>query len=134
MADLLLVEDNPADVRLFHEAVREHGGTVRVEVASNGEDALRRIRSRQPDLIVLDLNLPRVTGYEVLEHVKTDPKLRHIPVIVFTTSESETDVFRAYDLHANCYLRKPADLDGYMRAIHAFESFWLDVVRLPQAW
>ena len=137
-AVILLVEDNPADVRLFEEALRRHGAEVRLRVVRDGEEALRAIHGDPPfdhepppDLVVLDLNLPKTNGHEVLRHVKSDEALRHIPVIVLTTSGNAEDIAQAYDLHANCYIRKPVDLDGYMRAVHACESFWLQVVRLP---
>ncbi len=137
-ADVLLVEDNPADVRLFREALRQHGPLVRLAVVDNGEDALRYVRgeppfsgSTRPDLIILDLNLPRRDGREVLAYLKSDPDLLRIPVVVLTTSDAEVDVLRAYDLHANCYIRKPVDFDEFVRAVQACESFWLEVVRLP---
>jgi chemotaxis family two-component system response regulator Rcp1 len=135
---VLLVEDNPADVRLFQEALREHGADVNLHVVDNGEDAVRYVRrqgeyqaAELPKLIILDLNLPRKDGREVLRDLKSDPELRRIPVVVLTTSGAETDVLRAYDLHANCYVRKPADLDDFIGAVRACEVFWLEIVRLP---
>lgn len=137
-AELLLVEDNPADVRLFREALRDLNAEVHLNVIDNGEDAIRFLRRQasfedapKPDLIVLDLNLPRKDGREVLADIKEDPTLRRIPVVILTTSNSESDVRRAYDLHANCYVRKPVDLDAFMHAVRACETFWLNVVRLP---
>jgi two-component system, chemotaxis family, response regulator Rcp1 len=138
-AEVLLVEDNPADVRLFREALRDRKAELDLHVVDNGEDALRFLRREgpfhsapKPDLIVLDLNLPRKDGREVLAEVKQDPGLRRIPVVVLTTSNAESDVTRAYDLHANCYLRKPSDLDEFISAVRACESFWLNIVRLPE--
>lgn len=135
---VLLVEDNPGDVRLFKEALVEHGAELTLNVVDNGEDALRYVRresphsdSVRPDLIILDLNLPKKDGREVLAELKRDEDLRRIPVIVLTTSDAEADVLKAYDLHANCYVRKPVDLDQFMDAVQACENFWLSVVRLP---
>jgi CheY-like chemotaxis protein len=135
---VLLVEDNPADVRLFKEALYEHRSSINLSVVDNGEDALRFVRREgqfsgrpRPDLIILDLNLPRKDGREVLADLKADPNLRRIPVIILTTSDAENDVLKAYDLHANCYVRKPVDLEDFMRAVQACEAFWLNIVRLP---
>jgi two-component system, chemotaxis family, response regulator Rcp1 len=136
---ILLVEDNPGDVRLMREALTHNGGSNnKLLVVEDGEQALRFLRrtepyadSVRPDLIFLDLNLPRKDGREVLAEIKVDPSLRRIPVIVLTTSEAERDVHRAYDLHANCYVRKPTDLDEYLEVIRACENFWLRIVRLP---
>src|SRR5947208_3024002 len=134
--EVLLVEDNPADVRLFREALREHGSDVNLSVVTNGEDAIRFIHrqagyesAKTPALIILDLNLPKKDGRQVLKHLKNDPELRRIPVVVLTTSDAEADVMRAYDLHANCYVRKPSDLDEFLRTVRACEVFWLEVVR-----
>jgi chemotaxis family two-component system response regulator Rcp1 len=135
---ILLVEDNPADARLFLEALREHGAHHELNVVANGEDALRYLRgqapfegSYRPDLVVLDLNLPKKDGREVLAEIKQDPELKRIPVIVMTTSDSELDVMNAYDLHANCYVKKPVDLEEFIGAVRACENFWAGVVRLP---
>ena len=134
---ILLVEDNPGDVRLMREALSPKGST-KLLVVEDGEQAIRFLRranpyadSPRPDLIFLDLNLPRKDGREVLAEIKADTSLRRIPVIVLTTSEADRDVHRVYDLHANCYVRKPTDLDDYLSVIRACENFWLNVVRLP---
>jgi chemotaxis family two-component system response regulator Rcp1 len=135
---VLLVEDNPADVRLFKEALFEHQSDIQLNVVDNGEDALRFVRRQapfedcpRPELIILDLNLPKKDGREVLAELKQDPFLRRIPVVVLTTSDAETDVVHAYDLHANCYVKKPVDLEDFMQAVQACEAFWLNIVRLP---
>ena len=135
---ILVVEDNPGDVRLMREALSGCSDHCRLITVPDGEQAIRFLRrvepfedAARPDLIFLDLNLPRKDGREVLGEIKSDPALRRIPVIVLTTSEADRDVHRAYDLHANCYLRKPTDLDEYLAVIRACENFWLHFVRLP---
>jgi two-component system, chemotaxis family, response regulator Rcp1 len=137
-AQILLVEDNPGDVRLMREALKMQAAETRLAVAEDGEQAVRFLRrldpfhdAPRPDLIFLDLNLPRRDGREVLAEIKNDQLLRRIPVIVLTTSEAERDVQRMYDLHANCYIRKPPDLDRYLEVIRMCEKFWLEIVRLP---
>jgi chemotaxis family two-component system response regulator Rcp1 len=136
--NILLVEDNPGDVRLMKEALLYGQPQKELHVVDNGEEALHFLRRQgrfgsasTPDLIFLDLNLPKKDGREVLSEIKGDDALRRIPVIVLTTSEAERDVHKAYDLHANCYVRKPGDLDRFMTVIRACESFWFTVVRLP---
>ncbi len=136
--EILLVEDNPGDVFLTQEALREGQFPHRLSVAEDGEQALRFLRREgayknapQPDLIFMDLNLPKKDGREVLAEVKNDPALRHIPVIVLTMSEADQDVARAYKLHANCYLTKPIQMDDFLNMIRSVEDFWLRVVRLP---
>ena len=136
---VLLVEDNPGDVRLMREALRAGNSTRKLDAVEDGEEALAYLRRRhpytdapRPDLIFLDLNLPRKDGREVLSEIKQDDKLRRIPVVVLTTSEAERDISRVYELHANCYVKKPTDLDEYMEVIRACENFWLHVVRLPR--
>jgi two-component system, chemotaxis family, response regulator Rcp1 len=136
---VLLVEDNPGDVRLMREALRSGNSTRKLDAVEDGEEALAYLRRRhpytdapRPDLIFLDLNLPRKDGREVLSEIKQDDKLRRIPVVVLTTSEAERDISRVYELHANCYVKKPTDLDEYMEVIRACENFWLHVVRLPR--
>ncbi|MGH9627809.1 MAG: response regulator [Bryobacteraceae bacterium] len=135
---ILLVEDNPGDVRLMREALGEGEVENELSVVENGEEALaflhrkgRFDRAPRPDLIFLDLNLPKKDGREVLAEVKQDESLRRIPVVVLTTSEAERDVVKAYDLHANCYVKKPVDLDKFLSVVRACESFWLKTVRLP---
>ena len=135
---ILLVEDNPGDVRLIREAFREANLAYEVDVAEDGVIALEALRGNgngsarpRPDMILLDLNLPRKDGREVLAEVKADPVLRSIPVIVLTTSEAEQDVAGAYDLQANCYVTKPIDFSRFMSVIGSIESFWLQTVKLP---
>ncbi len=135
---VLLVEDNPGDVYLIREAFREGKIQNELIVAEDGEQAMDALRARgkydgidAPDLVLLDLNLPKKDGREVLEEVKNDPELRDIPVIVLTTSDAEQDVWRAYELHCNCYLTKPLEMDEFLRKIRAMEQFWLTIVRLP---
>ncbi len=137
-ADILLVEDNPGDVLLTREAFREGGYSPRLSVVEDGEEALRFLRRQEsfrnaprPDLILLDLNLPRKDGRELLADVKQDPELHHIPIIVLTTSSAEQDILQAYNLHANCYLTKPLDMESFLSKVRAVEEFWLRVVRLP---
>ena len=136
---VLLVEDNPGDVRLMREALRNGRGGKNMDAVENGEEALAYLRREppfteapKPDLIFLDLNLPKKDGREVLLEIKQDESLRRIPVVVLTTSEAERDILRAYDLHANCYVKKPTELDEYMEVIRACENFWLHIVRLPR--
>jgi CheY-like chemotaxis protein len=138
LATILLIEDNPGDVRLMREALRSNGTSKSLSVVEDGEQALSFLNrsgafhnAPRPDLIFLDLNLPRKDGREVLAEIKNNQDLRRIPVIVLTTSESDNDIKKAYELHANCYVKKPTDLDEYLSVIQACESFWLHVVRLP---
>lgn len=135
---ILLVEDNPGDMRLTVEALKE--GKVRNEMswAKDGVEALDFLYRRgnfadvdAPDLILLDLNLPKKNGREVLEEIKNDPKLKAIPVVVLTTSRAEEDILRSYELHANCYIIKPVDLDKFMAVIKAIDHFWLSIVTRP---
>ena len=136
--EILLVEDNLADVRLIMEALAEGKITSHLTVAEDGVHALEFLRgilpARKPahfDLILLDLNLPRKNGREVLVELKHDPKLQHIPVIVLTSSEAEEDIRAAYAAHANCYVTKPVGLERLMQVIRSIEDFWLTVARLP---
>ncbi|HKI55801.1 MAG TPA: response regulator [Trueperaceae bacterium] len=138
--DILLVEDSPGDVRLTREALAEGKLKNRLHVAEDGEQALAFLRrdggyaeAPRPDLILLDLNLPRVDGREVLAQIKADHDLKRIPVVVLTTSSADEDVLRVYDLAANCYITKPVDLDQFMRVVRSIEEFWLTVVRLPRS-
>lgn len=135
---ILLVEDNPADVRLTREAFREGKIQNTLHVVQDGVEALAFLRRQgahaeasRPDLILLDLNLPRKDGREVLADIKDDPLLRRIPVVILTTSRSEADVLRTYDLHANCYVTKPVDLEQFFDVIRSVETFWLVAVTLP---
>ena len=136
--EILLVEDNPADVRLTQEALKEAKVVNRLSVVMDGEEAMaflrregRHAEAPRPDLILLDLNLPRKDGREVLAEVKADERLRRIPVVILTTSKSEEDVLRSYDLHANCFISKPVGLEQFLRVVESIEDFWLSVVRLP---
>lgn len=136
--EILLVEDNPGDVFLTQEAFREGEFEHRLSVAEDGEQAMHFLRREgiyrnapRPDLILMDLNLPKKDGRELLAEVKSDPALRHIPVIVLTMSEADQDIARAYKLHANCYLTKPIQMDDFLKMIRSVEDFWLSVVRLP---
>jgi CheY-like chemotaxis protein len=136
--ELLLVEDSEPDVRLTKEAFREAKVKNRLWVVDDGVEALDFLHRRgsyadvpRPDLILLDLNLPRKDGRQVLKEIKSDDSLKRIPVVVLTTSKSEEDVLRAYDLHANCYITKPVDFNRFMEVVKSVEDFWLTVVRLP---
>ena len=134
--EILLVEDNPGDVRLTREALRDAKMLIRLQVAGDGVEALASLRQERdaaprPDLILLDLNLPRKDGRKVLEEIKQDPGLRRIPVVILTTSQAEQDIATSYDLHANCYISKPVDLDQFMRVVRSIEDFWLTIVKLP---
>ena len=136
--ELLLVEDDPGDVLMTTEALEESKLLTSLHVVRDGEDAVAFLRQEgahadapRPDLILLDLNLPRLDGREVLAIIKADPDLRRIPVVVLTTSEAEEDVLRSYDLHANAYVTKPVDFEAFCGAIRQIDEFFLSVVRLP---
>jgi CheY-like chemotaxis protein len=136
--DILLVEDSAADVDLTLEAFKDAKIHNRMAVVEDGVEAMAYLRregshaqARRPDLILLDLNLPRKDGRQVLKEIKADPILRLIPVVILTTSKGEEDVLRAYDLHANCYVKKPVDFNRFMDVVKSIESFWLTVVTLP---
>ncbi|WP_207591980.1 response regulator [Halomontanus rarus] len=137
-AEILLVEDNPGDVRLTQEAFEEGRIENTLHVVTDGLEALDFIYQRgeyadvpHPDIVLLDLNLPRLNGDEVLEEVKSDEDHCHIPIVVLTSSKAEEDVVRSYELHANAYLTKPVDPDAFIEIIRSLEEFWLSVVRLP---
>ena len=136
--EVLLVEDDPGDVLMTQEAFQDYKIANRLSVVTNGEDAMAFLRKQgryadvaTPDLVLLDLNLPRRDGREVLREVKTDPELRRIPVVVLTTSDAEEDVLGSYDLHANAYVRKPVDFEQFVAAVRAIDDFFITVVRLP---
>jgi chemotaxis family two-component system response regulator Rcp1 len=136
---ILLVEDNPADVRLTLEALKEGKIANIMNVAHDGVEALEFLRklgkyasAPNVDLILLDLNLPRKDGREVLAEIKTDPDLKRIPVVVMTTSKAEEDILKSYNLHANCYVVKPIDFDKFIEVVKAIEDFWVSIVTLPK--
>jgi chemotaxis family two-component system response regulator Rcp1 len=136
--EILLVEDNPGDVRLTRETLKESKLLNHMSVASDGVEAMAFLRcagpyaaAARPDLILLDLNLPKKDGRQVLAEIKADEQLRRIPVVVLTTSSSEQDILQAYDLHANCYITKPVDLDQFSSVVRAIEAFWFALVKLP---
>jgi len=137
--EILLVEDNPGDVLLTQEALRDDKLKVKLSVASDGEEAMDFLLKRnahtnapRPDLILLDLNLPRKDGREVLSEIKNDPHLKSIPVVILTTSQAEEDILKAYALNANCYIQKPIDLEQFIKVVRSIESFWFTVVKLPE--
>ena len=137
--EVLLVEDSPGDVRLTREAFKDAKVHINLHVAPDGADAMSFLRREgdhanvpRPDLILLDLNLPRKDGREVLAEIKEDPALKTIPVVILTTSASEADILRSYLLHANCYITKPVDLDGFLKVVQSIDNFWLSVVKLPR--
>jgi chemotaxis family two-component system response regulator Rcp1 len=137
--EILLIEDNPGDVRLTQEALKEGKVRNRLNVVDDGAKAIEFLHQRgpyakapRPDLILLDLNLPKKDGREVLADIKTDPSLLRIPVVVLTTSQAEEDVAKAYDLHVNCYITKPIDLTRLLNVVKAIEDFWLTIVKLPK--
>ena len=137
--EILLVEDNPGDVRLTIEALQEGKVLNRLTVARDGEEAMAALRREgrfanagRPDIILLDLNLPKKDGREVLEEIKKDPNLMVIPIVVLTTSQDEQDVLKSYKLHANCYITKPVDLPQFLAVVKAIEDFWFTVVVLPK--
>ena len=136
--DILLVEDNEGDVRLIQEALRDGKLQNNLYVARDGVEAMDYLLKNgtfsnaiRPDIILLDLNLPRKDGREVLAEIKNHSDLRRIPVVILTTSDAETDIFKTYNLHANCYIVKPLDLDQFIRVVRSIESFWLTIVKLP---
>lgn len=138
LVEILLVEDNEGDVRLTREALKEGRIRNRLHVVSDGEQALAFLRREgeyddvpRPDLILLDLNLPRLDGREVLSAIKSDPALKQIPVVVLTSSRTEQDLLRAYDLHANCFITKPVEFDEFIDVVRSIEDFWLTIVVLP---
>jgi CheY-like chemotaxis protein len=136
--EILLVEDNPGDIRLTIEALKEGKVTNNLQIAKDGEEAMDLLRkkgkfadARRPDLILLDLNLPKKDGREVLEEIKSDDELKSIPVVVLTMSKAEEDILKTYRHHANCYITKPLDMNQFMMVMKQTESFWLTVVKLP---
>ncbi len=137
--NILMVEDNPGDVRLTQEALKDAALYLNMHVAKDGVEALDYLHKNgnseytsRPDLILLDLNLPRKNGFEVLEEIKSNEDLRHIPVVILTTSQSDEDILKAYGLYANCFVTKPVDLDQFLRVVEIIEDFWLTIVKLPK--
>jgi len=137
-AEVLLVEDSPGDVRLTREALKEGKVRNNLNVVPDGVEAMAYLRregpygnATRPDIVLLDLNMPRKDGREVLAEMKADDSLKRIPVVILTTSEAEQDILRTYDLHANCYLTKPVDLDQFISIVKSVEDFWLTIVKLP---
>jgi two-component system, chemotaxis family, response regulator Rcp1 len=138
--DVLLVEDSVGDVRLTREAFKDAKVHIKLHVAADGAEAMAFLKREgphadapRPDLILLDLNLPKKDGREVLKEIKESPTLGIIPVVILTTSASEADILRTYQLHANCYITKPVDLDGFLTVVKSIDSFWLSIVKLPHA-
>jgi len=137
--EVLLVEDSPGDVRLTEEAFRDANKAIHLHVASDGVEAMAFLkregvyaRAPRPELILLDLNLPKMDGREVLAHIKEDPDLKTIPTVILTTSEAEADIVKSYQLQANCYLSKPVQLDAFEALVKSINDFWLTKVKLPQ--
>ena len=137
--DILLIEDNPGDVRLTREALKEAKLAINLKVANDGLEAMKMLHQEGeyanlplPDLVLLDLNMPKMDGREVLHQIKTDENLKRIPVVVLTTSAADKDVLQAYGQHANCYITKPVELDQFMEIVKSIEDFWLTVVKLPK--
>ena len=136
--EILLVEDNAGDIRLIREALRDSKMINRLNTVRDGGAALAYLRRQgeyaqatRPDLILLDLNLPKKDGREVLAEIKNDPDLKRIPVVIVTSSKAEEDIVKSYDLHANCYIAKPVDLDKFITVVKAIENFWVSIVKLP---
>jgi CheY-like chemotaxis protein len=139
LMDILLVEDNPGDVRLTQEALKENQLHNNLHVTRNGVEAMAFLRQEgeyadapRPGLVLLDLNLPRKDGREVLAEIKSDAALKRIPVVILTTSQAEEDILKTYDLHANCYITKPVNLDQFIQVIQSIKDFWLATVELPE--
>ncbi|MFH0934865.1 MAG: response regulator [Pseudomonadota bacterium] len=137
-ADFLLVEDKPGDVRLTQEALKSHKVLNNLHVVTDGEEAMAFLRKQgkyqaapRPDIILLDLNLPKKDGREVLAEIKSDPALKTIPVVIITSSEAEQDVIKSYNLNANCYVTKPVNLDQFIKVVQSINDFWLTIVKLP---
>jgi two-component system, chemotaxis family, response regulator Rcp1 len=136
--EILLVEDSIGDIRLTREALKDAKVHVHLNVASDGVEAMAFLRREgqysdapRPDLILLDLNLPKKDGREVLNDIKESPELKSIPVVILTTSAADEDVLRSYESHANCYITKPVDLEGFLKVVQSIDAFWLSIVKLP---
>ncbi len=136
--EILMVEDNPGDVRLTLEALKEGKVRNNLHTVADGEEAMNFLRRQgtyskvpRPDLVLLDLNLPKKNGREVLAEIKDDPDLKRIPVVILTVSEAEQDIIKSYNLHANCYITKPVNLEQFIQVVRSIEDFWLSIVMLP---
>jgi chemotaxis family two-component system response regulator Rcp1 len=136
--EILLVEDNPGDIRLTREALKEGKINNNINVVMDGEQAVDYLKGKDnyagritPDLILLDLNLPKLSGKEVLEIIKNDNTLKHIPVIILTTSKAEEDILQSYQHYANCYITKPVDFDQFSQVVKKLEDFWFSIVKIP---
>jgi CheY-like chemotaxis protein len=137
-ANFLLVEDNPGDVRLTQEALKDHKVKNNLHVVTDGEEAMTFLRKQgkykdapRPDIILLDLNLPKKDGREVLAEIKSEPGLKTIPVVIISSSEAEQDIIKSYDLNANCYVTKPVNFDQFIKVVQSINEFWLTIVKLP---
>ena len=137
MIHILLVEDNDGDVLLTREALEEAQVVTKLSIAKDGQEAIDFLNkpdgreTRSPDLILLDINLPKVNGFEVLKYIKEDPRWKHIPVIMLTTSSAQKDIDKAYNGYANCYITKPVDVSDFLSVITTIESFWISIAKLP---
>ena len=138
LIEILLVEDSPGDARLTKEALKESKLYNKLVIVGDGEEAMQFLRKKgkyseatKPDMILLDLNLPKKSGRDVLAEVKNDPELRRIPIVILTTSKAEEDILRSYDLHANCYITKPVGLKQLVEVVNTLENFWFSIVKLP---
>ncbi len=136
--DLLVVEDNPGDARLTREILNNNGISSNLYIVNDGVEAMEFLRNKgkfvkspKPDLIIMDLNLPRKDGREVLAEIKVDEDLKHIPIVIMTISQAEDDILKSYKLHANCFITKPIDLNHFIKVIKSIEEFWFSVVKLP---
>jgi len=139
-ANFLLVEDNPGDVRLTQEALKSHKVQNNLHVVTDGEEAMAFLRKQgkykdapRPDIILLDLNLPKKDGREVLAEIKSEPSLKTIPVVIISSSEAEQDIIKSYDLNANCYVTKPVNFDQFIKVVQSINDFWLTIVKLPSS-
>ena len=135
---ILLVEDNAGDILLTKEAFQEGSANIRLSIVEDGEEALKFLarefpfaKAEAPDLVLLDINLPKINGHEVLGHIKKSPEYRHIPVVMLTTSSSSRDIIESYNKQANCYITKPVELEKFIGAMRTFENFWCSLVQLP---
>lgn len=139
MIEILLVEDNPADIRLTKEAIRESKIANNLNIVKDGVEAIDFLKNNgkysnatRPDLILLDLNLPKINGFEVLNKIKQDRDLKRIPVVILTISDNHEDLLRAYDLYANCYVNKPMDITEFYKIVKSIGNFWFSIVKLPE--